>query len=230
MILHRSGDLVVVAGEPLDRAEDAVQSARGRGARADAMRLSLTIEEISTGVRWTRALQDDPVLIGRDPQMADLVVARPCVPRVHAELTVVGDVIVYNDQCSQSETLLNGKTLDGDPEVRLHFSDELIFGGDIRLTFSREALTEEGVGKNPSAHQAAAPAILGDPPTSPVPAALLAQLTRDPKPASGPIAFAVERTRVMPPDLLATTLGGENDREEPGTRRPLGSADPTPLE
>jgi len=85
------------------------------------------------GTGQTFTLGADPVIVGRESQMAKFVIADPAVSRRHAQISRHGDAYVIEDLNSTNGTFINAKRVVG--AVPLTPGDLIELGTAVTLSY-----------------------------------------------------------------------------------------------
>jgi pSer/pThr/pTyr-binding forkhead associated (FHA) protein len=85
------------------------------------------------GTGQTFTLGPDPVIVGRESQMAKFVIADPAISRRHAQISRHGDAYVIEDLNSTNGTFINAKRVVG--TVQLTPGDLIELGTAVTLSY-----------------------------------------------------------------------------------------------
>src|ERR1039457_4950516 len=107
----------------------------------------MIVEEPQGGAKWTYVLKRSPVVLGRDAETCDIAFARPSVSKVQAEIAFDDGKITYRDLDSRNGTIVDGEPIPADVAVKVLETSDIVVGGRLRLTFSRDesARGSEGI-------------------------------------------------------------------------------------
>ena len=100
--------------------------------------LAVMLEDLSSGARWTRVFTASPIVVGRDSEGVDLAISGPSISKLQGEISFTAGTISYLDHDSRNGSLVDGKAIPGQTEVRVEEASNIVLGGQVRLTFSRD--------------------------------------------------------------------------------------------
>jgi serine/threonine-protein kinase len=127
-----------------------VTSVKGPGmARGVSRPLVITVEEPENGAKWTYVLKNSPVVLGRDQETCDIAFARPSVSKVQAEIAFDDGKMTYRDLDSRNGSIVDGEPIPADVAVKISETSDIVVGGRLRLTFSRDESARGSEGINP---------------------------------------------------------------------------------
>lgn len=111
----------------------------------------MTVEEPQAGVKWTYVLQRSPVVLGRDGDACDVSIARASVSKVQSEIIFDEDKMTYRDLDSRNGSIVDGEPIPPDVCVALSEKSNVVVGGRLRLSFSRDSSIQPSEGLCPFA-------------------------------------------------------------------------------
>jgi serine/threonine protein kinase len=111
--------------------------------------LVMIVEEPQGGAKWTYILKRSPVVLGRDAETCDIAFARPSVSKVQAEIAFDDGKVTYRDLDSRNGSIVDGEPIPADVAVKVLETSDIVVGGRLRLTFSRDDSARGSEGINP---------------------------------------------------------------------------------
>ena len=111
--------------------------------------LVMIVQEPQGGAKWTYVLKRSPVVLGRDTETCDIAFARPSVSKVQAEIAFDDGKITYRDLDSRNGSIVDGEPIPADVAVKVLETSDIVVGGRLQLTFSRDESVRPSEGVNP---------------------------------------------------------------------------------
>jgi predicted component of type VI protein secretion system len=100
--------------------------------------LFVTFQDLESGASWEKAFTKSPIVIGRDPSGADLVIAHASISKLQGELTFDDRDVWYIDHDSRNGSFIDGRAIPPETRVVVRGESALVLGKTHKITVSRD--------------------------------------------------------------------------------------------